>query len=402
MNELVITTYQGKEISALFNDGKMSTVNVIDTSANHELGSIYVARIDNIVTNINAAFVRINENTTCYYNLNTASSPIFVKRQSPDKICIGDEIVVQLVKEAMKTKAPVVTSEISITGKFVTVVRSGSGVQVSKKITKKSQKDHLRSILMQFEDPDYCIIARTNAIHASDEEILKEARQLVNRYNNIKEYAVHTTKFTVLYKELPSYLVQLRETNAFFYDKIVTDIPLVYDTVSAYLKHFPLVNENGVFTQLVMEKDSNMLNVVYRIDHYMDIATRRIINLKSGASIVIDPTEALTAIDVNTSKAITGKKINPKMFYEVNVEAAKEIAYQIRLRNLSGIIVVDFINMDTEAQQLSLMEELKKFIKPDPVATDLMDITKLGLVEITRRKTYKCLSEQLNFAVDKQ
>ncbi len=395
MNELVITTYQGREISALFNDGKMTTVNVINTTLSHELGSIYVAHIDNIVTNINSAFVRINENTTCYLNLGTVENAIFVKRQSKNKVCIGDEIVVQLVKEAMKTKAPVVTGEISITGKYVTIVRSGSGVQVSKKITKKSIKEHLKDILTPFDDPEYCIIARTNAAKADDEEVLSEAKQLVKRYRNIREYSVHSAKFTVLYKELPAYLLQLRDTNAFFYDKIVTDIPSVYDEVAGYLKHFPLVNENGAFTQLALEKDSNMLKIVYKIDHFMDLATRRIINLNSGASIVIDQTEALTAIDVNTSKAITGKRINTKMFYDVNVEAAKEIAYQIRLRNLSGIILIDFINMTEKEQDDNLLEELKKAIKPDPIATDLMDITKLGLVELTRRKTYKCLSEQL-------
>ncbi len=400
MNELVITTYQGKEISALFNDGKMTTVNVINTTSNHEMGSIFVAHIDNIVSNINAAFVRINENTTCYLSLDTAADAIFVKRQSKDRICIGDEIVVQLIKEAMKTKAPVVTGRISITGKYVTIVRSGSGVQVSKKITKKTVKEHLKELLSVYEDEDYCIIARTNSAYADDQEILDEAKQLVKRYRNIREYAVHAVKFTVLYKELPAYLLQLRDTNSFLYDKICTDIPSVYDDVAGYLKHFPLVNEKGAFTQLVLEKDSNMLKIVYKIDHFMELATKRIINLNSGASIVIDQTEALTAIDVNTSKAITGKRINTKMFYEVNVEAAKEIAYQIRLRNLSGIILIDFINMTEKEQEDGLLEELKKYIKPDPVATDLMDITRLGLVELTRRKTYKCLSEQLNSALD--
>lgn len=394
MNELVITKYQGKEICAVFIDGKMITVNVIDTTSNHELGSIYVGHIDNIVQNINAAFIRINETTTCYYDL-TLEEPLFVRRQSKSKICAGDEIVVQLVKESMKTKAPVVTSALSITGKFVTLVRSGTGVQVSKKITRKAAKQHLKDILSEFENPEYCIIARTNALNATDEEIISETKILAERYRDIRDYSKHATKFTVLYKELPSYLLKLRDTNAFMYDRIVTDIPSVYDDVKNYLKLFPMVNSYGAFTDVVLETDPNIMNVTFRFDKYMDLATRRTVNLKSGASIIIDQAEALTAIDVNTSKAVTGKHMLSQMFYDVNVEAAKEIAYQIRLRNLSGIILVDFINMDTEEQQENLVEEFKKYLKLDPIATELMDITKLGLVEVTRRKTYKCLSEQL-------
>lgn len=130
----------------------------------------------------------------------------------------------------------------------------------------------------------------------------------------------------------------------------------------------------------------------------MDKALNRTVYLKSGATIVIDPTEALTVIDVNTGKAISGKKLNEDTFFAINMEAAKEIAAQIRLRNLSGIILVDFINLNNPENKESLKEALKQLFKQDSVQTEVVDFTKLGLMEITRKKVYKTLVEQLDDA----
>jgi ribonuclease G len=396
MNELVITNYNGKKISAIYNDGRMTNVSVIPPKTYFEIGNIYVGRVDNIVKNINAAFVNISDDCSCYLDLNSDTKPLFVKRQSEKKVCIGDEIIVQLVKESIKTKAPVVTTSFSLAGRFVSLVKNGSGAQVSKKISNKQMRQHLKELLSRFSDEDYCVIARTNSVHATDEQILREAAQLVKKYKSICDYSVHDAKYTVIHKELPAYLIQLRDTNTFLYDRIVTDIPEVYDEVDQYLKLFPSVNENGEETQVLFTDDPHRLNILYKIDKNMDGALKRIINLKSGASIIIDQTEALTAIDVNTSKAISGKRATEQTFFEINCEAAKEIAYQLKLRNISGIIVIDFINQHDEALREQLLENFKNEFKNDNIQTELVDITKLGLVEVTRKKVHKCIAEQLN------
>ncbi len=395
MNELVITNYTGKRISAIYNDGRMTNVSVIPPKTDFEIGNIYVGRVDNIVKNINAAFVNISDSCSCYLDLNSDDKPLFVKRQSEKKVCIGDEIIVQLVKESIKTKAPVVTTSFSLAGRFVSLVKNGSGAQVSKKISNKQLRQHLKELLNAFSAEDYCIIARTNSMHATDEQITREAGQLVEQYRSICDYAVHTNKYTVIHKELPAYLIQLRDTNTFLYDRIVTDIPEVYDEIDEYLQHFPTVNDNGEETQVLFTDDPNRLNILYKIDKNMDGALRRIINLKSGASIIIDQTEALTAIDVNTSKAISGKRATEQTFFEINCEAAKEIAYQLKLRNISGIIVIDFINQHDESLREQLLENLKNEFRNDNIQTELVDITKLGLVEVTRKKVHKCIAEQL-------
>ena len=395
MNELIITNYNKKRISAVFNDGKMSSVSVITVDHEFEIGNIYVGRVDNIVKNINAAFVNISDTCSCYLDLNSDEKPLFVKRQSEKKICIGDEIIVQLVKESIKTKAPVVTTSFSLAGKYVSLVKNGTGAQVSKKITNRQAKAHLKELLQPFASEDYCIIARTNAFGAPEEAIKKEAVELINKYKEISTHCTHLKQYSVVYRELPAYLIQLRDTNAFIYDRIVTDIPEVYDTIDEYLKVFPCINEKGEETHVLFTDDPNRLNSLYKIEKNMDAALKRIINLKSGASIIIDQTEALTAIDVNTSKAISGKRATEQTFFEINCEAAKEIAYQLKLRNISGIIVIDFINQHDDSYREQLLEQFKSELKTDNVQTELVDITKLGLVEVTRKKVHRCIAEQL-------
>ncbi len=395
MNELVITNYNGKRISAIYNDGRMTNISVIPPKTDFEIGNIYVGRVDNIVKNINAAFVNISDSCSCYLDLNSDDKPLFVKRQSDKKVCIGDEIIVQLVKESIKTKAPVVTTSFSLAGRFVSLVKNGTGAQVSKKISNKQLKQHFKELLADFTGEDYCIIARTNAAHATDEQIIREANDLVDKYKKICEFSIHSSKYHVIHKELPAYLIQLRDTNSFLYDRIVTDIPEVYDEIDEYLKAFPSFNESGEETHVLFTDDPKHLNILYKIDKNMDGALRRAINLKSGASIIIDQTEALTAIDVNTSKAISGKRATEQTFFEINCEAAKEIAYQLKLRNISGIIVIDFINQHDESLREQLLENFKNEIKNDSIQTELVDITKLGLVEVTRKKVHKCIAEQL-------
>ena len=158
---------------------------------------------------------------------------------------------------------------------------------------------------------------------------------------------------------------------------------------------YPLKSSEGKAVETEFAEDANELVIRYRINHFMDKALHRMLYLNSGATLVIDPTEALTVIDVNTGKAIAGKKATEETFFAINMEAAKEIAAQIRLRNLSGIILIDFINLSDPEKEERLKEELRRLFKEDPVQTEVVDITKLGLMEITRKKVYKTLAEQL-------
>lgn len=403
MNELIITNYKNSIISAVFENKQMIQVSACRKKQTALIGNIYIGRVDNIVKNINAAFVNISEQISCYLDLSSVMEPVYVKKQSSKKISIGDEFLVQVTKEDVKTKAPVVSTAISLTGKYVVLVHGGKGIQVSKKISQKALRNALRSSIETFQKEGVGIVLRTNAMYASEKEISEEVQGLLQEYEQLLQTAVHKTKYCLLRKELPEFLVQLRDSREYTMGRIITNIPSIYKEFEAYLKKYPSRISEEKETELELVVDANELNIRYRINHFMDKAFHRTIYLKSGATIVIDPTEALTVIDVNTGKAIAGKKsikdsLLEETFFNINMEAAHEIAAQIRLRNLSGIILVDFINLSDSAKEETLIEELKKLFRQDSVQTEVVDITKLGLMEITRKKVYKTLAEQINDA----
>lgn len=395
MNELVITSYKNSMISAVYENKTMIQVSACRKKQAACVGNIYVGRIDNIVKNINAAFVNISENISCYLDMSTGVEPLFIKKQSPKKLSIGDELIVQITKEEVKTKAPVASSSFSLTGKYVVLVHGSSGIQISKKISQKAVRNEIKAILEPFTKETCGLVARTNAIYASREEIEKEVKQLLLEYDHLCTHGIHQAKYTLLRQELPPYLLQLRDSKELLMEKVVTNIPAVYKELQSFLERYPVKNANGDKIALELADDANELVIRYKINHFMDKALHRTVYLKSGATIVIDPTEALTVIDVNTGKAIAGKKPTEDTFFSINMEAAKEIAAQIRLRNLSGIILIDFINLSDTAKEEALKEELRRLFKTDSIQTEVVDITKLGLMELTRKKVYKTLAEQL-------
>lgn len=395
MNELVITNYKNSMISAVFKDKTMIQVSACRKKQTACVGNLYVGRVDNIVKNINAAFINISEQLSCYLDITAAGKPLFVKRQSEKKISIGDELIVQVIKEEVKTKAPVVSTNFSLTGKYVVLIHGGEGIQISKKIPQKAVRNTIKEILDSYTGESYGLVVRTNASFAEKEEILAEVQQLLKEYEQICNTGIHQAKYTLIRKELPLYLQQLRDSKDATINKVITNLPNVYKELEGYVQRYPLTLSDGSSTMLELVEDANELAIRYRINHFMDKALHRTLYLNSGATIVIDPTEALTVIDVNTGKAITGKKPTEETFFSINMEAAKEIAAQIRLRNLSGIILIDFINMSDEEKKQKLMEELRRLFREDTIQTEVVDITRLGLMEITRKKVYKTLAEQL-------
>ena len=395
MNELVITNYKNSIISAIYKDKQMVQVSACRKKATVYIGNIYVARIDNIVKNINAAFVKISDDISCYLELSGIKNPIFVKKQSEKKISIGDELIVQVIKEDVKTKAPVVTANFSLTGKYIALVHGTSKVQISKKILKRSLRTKLKNEFTEFLEDSFSIVIRTNAQYASLEEVKKELEGLIKEYKRITVNGIHQMKYSMLFQEVPPYLQQFRDSEEYSIDKMITNIPAIYKEFQWYLKKYPAkMSEDTLFMQELVD-DANELVIRYKINHFMDKALQRTVYLDSGATIVIEPTEALTVIDVNTGKAITKKRVTEDTFFAINMEAAKEIATQIRLRNLSGIILIDFINLSSEEQKEKLKEELKNLFKDDPIQTEVIDFTKLGLMEITRKKVLKTLAEQI-------
>lgn len=396
-NSLVITssTKYNKIFMVQYEKKKPVEIRCIENNTDSLIGNIYIARVNNVVKNLEAAFVEIEKGTICYYEPSKNREPIYIKRQSPNKMCQGDEILVQVQKDAHKSKQASVTDNLSFTGKYMVLTSGDKSISVSNKLSQEDKK-RLLKLGHSYNLSEFGIIFRTNAAIASDKELSNELAILTDNFNNLMLKAKHKTALTLLNQAMPDYLQTIIGLyDSFCIEKIITDNLDIYENikqaVSLYRPEFTNLLE--YYTDSIIS-----LNSLYGIDLDIDKALQSRVWLKSGAYLVIETTEAMTVIDVNTGK-YEGNKKAADTFLKVNKEAAKEIARQLRLRNISGIIMVDFIDMDSESNREEIMLALKEYVKADPVKTTIVDMTKLNLVEITRRRSRRSLYEQLNTSI---
>ena len=244
------------------------------------------------------------------------------------------------------------------------------------------------------ENSDFGIIVRTNASNASTEEILAEYEQLKQEYLSIKNAAPHRTAFSCLKRNVPEYLHYLQNLNQEQLEGILTDDRELLEQIQQYLSPFP----ENVSNKLSFYEDSLLsLNKLYSLDTKLKEALQERVWLKSGGYLIIQPTESLTVIDVNSGKSTSKKQVQEHNL-KINLEAAEEIAHQLRLRNLSGIIIVDFIDMKSQEDNQTLLKTLRACVRMDSVPVQVVDMTKLHLVELTRKKVKKSLAEQLQIS----
>ncbi|MCH5265290.1 MAG: ribonuclease E/G [Lachnospiraceae bacterium] len=341
-----------------------------------DVGDIYVGRVQNIVQNINAAFVEVKKGVICYLPLSECQGR---------KIKCGDERVVQVKKAAVKTKQPVATIFPELAGRFCVVSTKTSEKGISKKIREEEKRGQLHELLAEFAGEEYGVLLRTNAAAAEPGEILGECRTLLEQMHRYMESGQYKTCFSLLRKEDSFYLKYIQGCSMEELERIITDRQEIYEELSE------IYGDKAVFYQ----DEEYPLDKLLGLTAKLEKAFEKRVWLKSGGYLVIEPTEALTVIDVNTGKAVAGKRNQETTFFKMNCEAAEEAARQIRMRNLSGIILIDFIDMKQKNHQKELMKLLGEELKKDKTQTALVDITKLGLVELTRMKKNKPLWEAL-------
>lgn len=365
-------------------------------------GSIVIGRVDHVVANISAAFVRITPEITGYLPLSELPNAVFTKKQSKTApISEGDELLVQIEKDAVKTKAPVLTTRLTLTGRYAILTRGNTTLGVSKKIEaikRQALTGLLTGAVTDNIDYNYGIVLRTNASKVADEAIVSDLSELTDTYRGMLDTCTHLSAYTRLYTPIPDYLRRLQTlrdfdravvadassgTDSAEYDGIYTDIPQVYEQIRAFLPYIDA-------SRLILYNDPDLsLGTLYNVPGNIERLLANKIWLKSGANIILEQLETLTFIDVNSAK--NTKK--DKKALAVNKEAAVEAARQLRLRNISGMILIDFINMDDKEQESVLIACLKEELKKDVVPCQFIDITRLGLVELTRKKINKSLKE---------
>ena len=378
-------------VSALLEDQKLTEVNCFLQQNTSLLNNIYIGRVQNVVSNLHAAFVEIQKGVLCYLSLEDLEHPVFTKKiSSKAPIVQGDELLVQISKEAIKTKNPMVTTNISITGVYAVVTSGNQVLGVSAKLP-KARRAQLKESMTPFCIPGQGLVIRTNAATASDEQIQQEVEMLQKKLQELLLYAQGKTHFSCLYQAPPEYLTFLQNQNLDELDEIVTDLGDVYRKLTEYA----IAHQRSLLPKLVFYQDSMLdLGKLYNLEGQIENALKPKVWLKSGANLMIEPTEALTVIDVNSGKNVA-KASKQDNISAINQEAAIEIMKQLRLRNISGICIIDFIDMKKEENQQQLLELLKNLARKDSVRTDILDITELGLVELTRKKVHKSLLEQV-------
>ncbi len=393
-SDIIITKYNGKRLTIILEESYIRQIHVESPEEEGILGNVYVGRVRNIVKNINAAFVEYKKGQMGYLPLDNEKSVMHTcgKNYTEGRILIGDEIIVQVQKEAIKTKLPTLSGVIDIPGKYAVLVSEKGRLSISSKITEKDKRERLYGLLENYITDEYGFIARTNSADAGLDVLSGEIGILIKKYKNIVDFGKHKDAFTCLYTAPAGYIADILNAKDSMLERIITDDKEVYDNIYNSLYEISGLNEG----KLILWDDSRgRLDAVFNIQKTLERALMPKVWLKSGAYIIIQPTEALVSIDVNTGKAISKKKDVQKTFLKVNLEAAKEIAHQLRLRNLSGIILIDFIDMAEEKDNREVINELKKELAKDNVYAEVVDMTKLGLVEVTRKKVRKPLFEQV-------
>ncbi|MBR1670025.1 MAG: ribonuclease E/G [Butyrivibrio sp.] len=377
MAEIVTCTYNQKTVVAAYIDNKMQYLSVVRDS---DVGRIYVCKVDHIVRNLSAAFVRYEKDKTGYVQLKSIDKALVLNRNlsEEDSVRQGDEVLLQIESEAVKLKKPHLTGNLSISGRYCVVTVGRKGVGASLKLS-KDVRDELISSVKSFYPKMTEIISSSTPISTIGIIIRTDAGLLP------KETVVKK-----LYEDVQNTVKSL--SSVYSEGKTRTVYSLIYgnssSSVSSHIEDAAAFLRSRGENEYSFTENDTIHGAIADIDRLLGNR----IWLKSGAFIIIEQLESFNAIDVNTGKAIKGKE---DISLSVNLEAAGEIMRQIRLRNLTGMILIDFINMKDDNSYDILRDKITELARFDTQHTSFIDVTGLGIVELTRSKKDMSLREQL-------
>ena len=381
-------------VAALIEEERIMEIRLESDQEKSILGNIYTGQVENIASNIQAAFVQIEPGKRCYYSLAEAQRAVFsAGRKGNGPLRPGDELLVQVSRDAMKGKLPALTSNLNFTGRYLVLTTGDKKFGLSSKLALEDRHRLSGWLKEEAERPDkeFGIIVRTNAADASKEEILKELEWLKGRYHKAVVQGRNRTCFSLVLETEPFYVAAVRDAYGRDLDEIITDVPEIREMILGYLEEIsPELKEKLRFYQDKLLP----LYKLYRVETALDAIQKEKVWLNSGGFLVIQQTEAFVSIDVNSGK-YTGKKKMEETFRKINLEAAAEISRQLRLRNLSGIILIDFINMENPDHRDELFHVLQKLLRKDPVKSRAIDITPLHILEMTRKKVRRPVIEDI-------
>ncbi|TXD36109.1 Rne/Rng family ribonuclease [Lujinxingia vulgaris] len=411
-NILVVNSTRSETRVALIEDGLLSEIYMERRRDRGVAGNIYKGKVLRVLPGMQAAFVDVAQekagflHVSDFYNFEKdinlleedgdqwpppSRGKISRKINISDCIKEGQEVLVQVAKEPMGTKGARLTGHISLPGRYVVFMPTVSHVGISRRIESEKERKRLRKLVEENRPPGTGFIVRTVSENISEDKLVRDMQLLVKLWTDILDKA-NQVKAPYLLNEEPDLLLRAaRDLFTTDVGKLIVDDEEAYKRVSGFTKHYmPSFADN-----IEMYGADEPIFDAYGIEVEIDRALAREVPLPSGGSLVFDKTEALTAVDVNTGKFVGSGSDLEETILRTNLEAAEEVVYQLRLRNIGGIIIIDFIDMEDARNREKVYRTLEAALKKDRVTTNSLAISEFGLVEMTRKRVRESLVQYM-------
>jgi ribonuclease G len=407
-NELVINVTPQETRVALLEDRVLAELYIERTKDRGIMGNIYKGKVVKVLPGMQAAFVDIGLDkasflyvSDVYGGMEDYEEMIFQGEELPnsfnlssqieDLLSEGQEVLVQVSKEPLGTKGTRITSHITLPGRYLVYMPTVDHVGVSRRIKDERERRRLRESVMAMRPPSGGFIVRTASEGAELDDIRTDMEFLIRLWNNIHRKKENSAAPSLIHNDLTMVLRVIRDILSPQVNRIIIDSKEEYENILSFINTYIPKQRHEL---ILYEKDAPIFDA-YGIEMEIDKILGRKVWLKSGGYIVIDMCEALVAIDVNTGRYV-GKRNLADTILKTNLEAAKEIAYQLRLRNIGGIIIIDFIDMEREGDREKVFRAFEEALRKDRQKTSIFEISELGLVEMTRKRTRENISRILS------
>ncbi|WP_134700030.1 Rne/Rng family ribonuclease [Ammoniphilus sp. YIM 78166] len=399
MKQIIVNCAHWETRVAILENRKLVELFVERPVEQRVVGNIYKGKVANVLPGMQAAFVDIGMEKNAFLYVDDCLPSEWKENKEKPKPSIrevltqGQEIIVQVIKEPLGTKGARITTQLSFPGRFLVYMPTDPYIGLSRKISQETERERLRSILESLCTGQEGVIARTVAEGASKEELEADFLFLRGLAEKASLSAKESKPLRLIHQDLDLVSRITRDLLTEDVDEFIIDSVPMYHKVLEDLQHaIPTLKQ-----KLKLYKDRTSLFDAFEIEGEIEKALRRKVWLKSGGYLIIDQTEAFTSIDVNTGK-FTGTHHLEETVYKTNLEATKEIARQLRLRDIGGIILIDFIDMRKQDHRAAVWSALQEHLKPDRTKSHLLGFTQLGLLEMTRKKVRQNLSDILTRA----
>ncbi|MEJ2168818.1 MAG: Rne/Rng family ribonuclease [Desulfobacterales bacterium] len=417
--QLIINVAEHETRVALLEDGTIAELYVDRGDDSNIVGNVYKGKVLRVLPGMQAAFVNIGLNQAAFiyvddvfyddfreyerlFNVESEMDDADPENESSQKlpkrrefnieelIYEGQEILVQVAKSPMGTKGARISSYISMPGRFLVLMPTSEHIGISRRIEDEAERERLKQLVQKLRTENFGYIVRTAAEGEQEEKLAYEMGFLNNLWKSIRKKFETAPAPSLLHQELSISLRAVRDLLIQEVEKVVIDSKPTYHAILSFLDNYmPSLKEH-----VVLYEGSEPVFDAYNLEGDISRALKRKVWLKSGGYILIEHTEALVAIDVNTGRYV-GKHNLEETILKTNLEAVKEIAYQIRLRDLGGIIIIDFIDMEKKANQEKIFNALKEALKKDKSKTHVLPMSEMGLIQMTRKRTREPLTRIL-------